>query len=176
VLMMVGNGLAACGGAGGGATAGTTGTAARQASPPVALVPEAGVQGEGIGLGLLADMMDASPDAGWKVVDAAAFANKPINGRLDPAVIQKVVRANFDPMRRCYEDALKRNRNLQGRVATKFVIDREGAVTSAEDFHSDIPDREVIKCVVDQYRALHFPKPEGGIVTVVYPIIFNPSD
>jgi hypothetical protein len=41
---------------------------------------------------------------------------------------------------------------------------------------SDLPDREVIRCVIAEYRKLQFPKPEGGVVTVVYPIVFNPSD
>jgi hypothetical protein len=41
---------------------------------------------------------------------------------------------------------------------------------------SDLPDAAVVKCVVDGFRKLQFPKPEGGIVTVVYPIVFNPED
>jgi hypothetical protein len=34
---------------------------------------------------------------------------------------------------------------------------------------------EVISCVVRSYYGLSFPAPEGGIVTVVYPILFTPG-
>ena len=109
--------------------------------------------------------------------DPAVFPGKKVVGRIAPELIQKVVRANFDPLRRCYESGLGRNRDLQGRVAVKFVIDVEGRVTSAVDAGADMPDRVVLECLVAEYRKLTFPQPEGGgIVTVVYPIVFNSSD
>ena len=98
-----------------------------------------------------------------------------VNG-LEPAEVQKVVRGDFDRFRKCYEAGLGRNRNLQGRIAVKFVDDLEGHVSSAEDFESTMPDAEVLRCVIDGYRTLQFPKPTGKPVTVVYPIVFNPSD
>jgi hypothetical protein len=164
----------ACGGGGREGGAGP----AREPLPPStpATTPAAGVGAGGIGLGNFDGIFDAGPDARWVQVDAAAFAGKKVNGRLAPEVIQKVVRANFDPLRKCYEAGLGRNPKLQGRVAVKFVIDLDGHVASAADFGSDMPDREVVRCVVAEYGKLTFPKPEGGIVTVVYPINFNPGD
>jgi hypothetical protein len=43
------------------------------------------------------------------------------------------------------------------------------------DSGSDLPDPHVIKCVIRGFQSLRFPEPEGGIVTVVYPIIFSPA-
>ena len=40
---------------------------------------------------------------------------------------------------------------------------------------SDIPDSGVVQCVIRNYYGLSFPQPEGGIVTVVYPIMFSPG-
>jgi len=37
-----------------------------------------------------------------------------------------------------------------------------------------MPD-DVTSCVVRQFGNLSFPQPEGGIVTVVYPITFTPT-
>jgi len=105
-----------------------------------------------------------------------ATANGKEHWRLAPEIIQRVVRAHFGAFRKCYEEGLGRNPNLTGRVAVKFVIDRSGAVSSAEDSRSDMPDRVVVDCVLSHYRELVFPKPDGGIVTVVYPIQFNPGD
>src|SRR5580692_8135389 len=99
-----------------------------------------------------------------------------VNGRLPPEVIQRIVRQNFGRFRLCYENGLRTNPNLQGRVAIKFVIDRSGAVSTASDGGSDLPDQSVVSCVVRGFGNLSFPQPEGGIVTVVYPIIFNPGD
>jgi hypothetical protein len=39
-----------------------------------------------------------------------------------------------------------------------------------------MPDQAVVGCVVRGFGNLSFPQPEGGIVTVVYPLIFNPGD
>ncbi|HEY2513961.1 MAG TPA: AgmX/PglI C-terminal domain-containing protein [Polyangiaceae bacterium] len=99
-----------------------------------------------------------------------------VNGRLPPEVIQRIVRQNFGRFRLCYENGLRTNPNLQGRVAIKFVIDRSGSVSTASDGGSDLPDQSVVSCVVRGFGNLSFPQPEGGIVTVVYPIIFNPGD
>ena len=99
-----------------------------------------------------------------------------VNGRLPPEVIQRIVRQNFGRFRLCYENGLRNNPNLQGRVTVKFVIDRNGAVAMTADGGSDIPDTSVSQCVVRGFGNLSFPQPEGGMVTVVYPIMFNPGD
>ena len=100
-----------------------------------------------------------------------------VNGKMPPAVIQRIVRMNFGRFRLCYENGLRTKPDLQGRIAIKFVIDPSGAVTSTADGGSDLPDASVISCVGKGFAGLSFPKPEGGgSVTVVYPIIFNPGD
>jgi len=61
-----------------------------------------------------------------------------VNGRLPPEVIQRIVRQNFGRFRLCYENGMRQNPNLQGRVAVKFVIDRSGAVSLTTDGGSDL--------------------------------------
>lgn len=98
-------------------------------------------------------------------------------GRLAPEIIQQTVRSQFSRFRACYEGGLRRDANLQGRVATRFVIDRDGSVREAKvDPASDLPDQAVLLCVALEFKKLRFPEPEGGIVTVVYPISFSPGD
>lgn len=96
-----------------------------------------------------------------------------VNGRLPPEVISRIVRASMARMRLCYESALSSNPNLQGTVTTKFVIDRSGAVSSASDGGSTLPDRAVVQCVNRAFSGMSFPQPEGGVVTVTYPITFQ---
>lgn len=98
-----------------------------------------------------------------------------VSGRLPPEVIQRVVRQNFGRFRLCYERGLTRNPNLEGRVAARFVIGRDGSVQHATSGDSDLPDADVVQCVVRAYYGLSFPQPEHGVVTVTYPIAFSPG-
>jgi hypothetical protein len=96
-----------------------------------------------------------------------------VSGRLPPEVIQRTVRQNYGRFRMCYEQGLVKNPNLEGRVATRFVIGRSGTVQNAQNGGSDLPDSGVVACVVSAFYGLSFPEPQGGIVTVTYPIAFS---
>ena len=98
-----------------------------------------------------------------------------VNGRLPGEVIQRIVRQNYGRFKNCYESALRTNPSLTGRVAVNFAIGRDGAVMTAQDGGSDMPDQSVISCVTRGFMNLSFPQPEGGIVTVKYPLVFTPE-
>ena len=98
-----------------------------------------------------------------------------VGGRLPPEVIQRVVRQNFGRFRMCYQNGLQSNPNLQGRVSVRFVIGTDGAVGSAANGGSDLPDSAVVSCIVHAFYGVSFPQPEDGIVTVTYPIMFTPG-
>ncbi len=66
------------------------------------------------------------------------------NGRLDPSVIQRIVRLNSGRFIGCYQEGLRQNPSLEGRVSVAFVIGRDGSVTTAHDTSgSDIADQGV---------------------------------
>jgi TonB family protein len=126
---------------------------------------------------VLSDCEEKHVGRAWR----AKVAQDPDGGatafRLEPPLIQASVRAQFDRFRRCYEAGLRRDDRLQGRVAVRFTIDPSGHVAEArQDDTTDMPDRQVVDCLVREFALLRFPKPEGGTVTVVYPIIFRPDD
>ncbi|HEY8040505.1 MAG TPA: AgmX/PglI C-terminal domain-containing protein [Polyangiaceae bacterium] len=126
---------------------------------------------DGIGVGY------GKPGGGYhpKQPRGPRYGNPAVNGRLPPEVIQRIVRQNDGRYRFCYQNALKANPNLEGRVTVKFVIDRTGAVAIAADGGSDMPDGQVRQCVVSSFTSLSFPPPDSGTVTVVYPLVFNPE-
>lgn len=98
-----------------------------------------------------------------------------VNGWLEPSVIQAIVRRNFAYFRSCYEHGLQRDPNLAGQISTKFVIGLDGHVEHSELEASDLPDPEVVQCLVEGFTRVVFPPPKcDGRVTVVYPIQFNP--
>lgn len=97
-----------------------------------------------------------------------------VSGRLPPDVIQRIVRQNYGRFRACYEIGLRSNPNLEGRVTARFVIGSDGAVSNVSA-GGDLPDAQVKSCVASAFYGLSFPTPEGGIVTVSYPIMLTPS-
>ena len=97
-----------------------------------------------------------------------------VSGRLPPEVIQRIVRQNFGRFRLCYENGLRNNPNLAGRVSVSFTIGRDGSVGSVSG-GGDLPDAGVIGCVTKGFYGLSFPHPEGGVVKVSYPIAFAPG-
>jgi len=98
-----------------------------------------------------------------------------VSGHLPPEVVQRIVRQNYGRFRQCYENGLRTNPNLTGRVTARFVIGREGSVANVQNGGSDLPDSAVVSCVVSAFYGLSFPTPEAGIVTVSYPIMFSPG-
>ena len=97
-----------------------------------------------------------------------------VPGRLPSDVIQRIVRQNFGRFRNCYEMGLRTNPNLEGRVTARFVIGSDGAVSNVSA-GGDLPDAQVKSCVASAFYGLSFPTPEGGIVTVSYPIMLTPG-
>jgi len=59
-------------------------------------------------------------------------------------------------------------------VRVRFVIQATGKVADVGDAgESTLPDTDAVKCMMHEFGKLSFPRPEGGIVTVVYPLVFN---
>lgn len=98
-----------------------------------------------------------------------------VRGRLPREVIERVTAQHRGRMRLCYESALRSRPDLQGRVTVQFVIGPKGSVTSAKGDGSDLPDANVVNCVVRAITGITFPEPEGGVVSVRYPVAFSPG-
>jgi hypothetical protein len=105
-----------------------------------------------------------------RVMPGTVFAS----GRLPQEVISRVLWQNHGRLRMCYEAGLRANPNLQGRITLRFLIGRDGAVSNIANAGSDLPDAGVVSCAVRALHGLSFPRPEAGIVTVTYPVIFQP--
>ncbi|MBW2458754.1 MAG: AgmX/PglI C-terminal domain-containing protein [Deltaproteobacteria bacterium] len=140
-----------------------------------------GTIGHGAGIGLGDGFGDGNGASGGRlqprhrvIVPTLRQAPVSVSGRIPPEVIQRIVRNNFGRFRVCYQSGLKNNPNLQGRVVVSFIIGRDGTVSGVGG-GGDLPDASVVGCVAGAFSALTFPQPEGGIVTVRYPIVFTPG-
>jgi len=57
-----------------------------------------------------------------------------------------------------------------------FLIGRDGSVDHVESGGLDLPDPDVVACVVRGFKTLEFPAPEGAPVRVVFPLQFTPGE
>ncbi len=90
-----------------------------------------------------------------------------------PDEIRKVVGGRDSDMRKCFLMGTFRNAQLAGTVNVTFTIETDGRVSDATDAGSDLPDPEVVTCVLGVFAALEF-RPGGVSATeVTYPIRFG---
>lgn len=87
-----------------------------------------------------------------------------------------------DLVRGCYEDALRAEPDLEGRLVVEFVIGAEPDVGGiVEESHIDetsplARSRALSECVSESMYALELRAPDGGgRVTVRYPFEFRPT-
>jgi len=99
-----------------------------------------------------------------------------MTGRLPPPLIQSIVRGHYPQIQDCYGRGLGRDPQLKGRITVRFVIERNGSVRRARIDDSALQDAEVLRCIVAEFDQLRFPEPDGGIITVVYPLMLSPAD
>jgi len=60
-------------------------------------------------------------------------------------------------------------------VSVRFEIALSGTVACANSSDSTFPDDAIVACVVNVFAGMQFPKPQGGTVTVIYPIMLAPG-
>ena len=140
------------------------------------LSPEAGVAlvGKDEGLGDLRVVpYDASAGHGLHGATIREGALT-VSGRLAPELVQRSARRHFDELRACYDVALRDDPTLSGKVSIKLVIGATGKVVSSADAGSEIRAPGVAQCVAQRFAEITFPAPDGGVVTVVYRLVFEP--
>jgi len=90
------------------------------------------------------------------------------------ATIQRYVNRYAQRLKRVFEDWLKRDPALNGRLTVKFMILPSGAVSNASILKSTTNNSEFDETILRHIRSWQFPAvPDGGPVEVVYPFAFE---
>ena len=92
-------------------------------------------------------------------------------------VIRKLVMDNRKAARKCYDDARKDQKDLQGDLVVHFVLDPDGKVKLAElnQERSTLKAPVVVDCVLKVIRSIPFPKSSRAMETSTnYPFNFTP--
>jgi hypothetical protein len=146
-----------------------------------------GGSGQGGGLGQLAASMGGSMSVmeGTRVVERRIRGNVNFgsgdeiggSGIFDQGQVVRMIRSRQSAFRRCYENALRNNPTLNGRVAVQFTIEERGNVSGARATENTTGDAGLASCVVGVIRRLRWRQgPEGGSVQFSYPFIFAPQN
>ena len=96
-------------------------------------------------------------------------------GAVDKPVIDRIVGQHLAQIRYCYQRELSKDPELLGDIIVKFVIAKDGAVSSASTKKSTMGNPIVEKCVNSRFMRMRFPRPTGGGIAIVsYPFRFEP--
>lgn len=96
-------------------------------------------------------------------------------GTIDPGAVREVMRAARPSFKRCYETTLLHNPRLETRATLEFVVAADGEQQRVKMNEPGTGDAELDACLLSVAGALSMPHPEGGPVTIHYPLTFNPA-
>jgi tetratricopeptide (TPR) repeat protein len=88
-------------------------------------------------------------------------------------VILRIVRQNYGRLRMCYERRLLTNPELEMHFVLRFVIGADGSVSRVST--TPEPSDAAVQCMIQSFRSVTFPAPEGGPVSVTLPLRFQPN-
>ena len=98
-----------------------------------------------------------------------------LDGKVDQKGVTATIRRRQDAFQACYENALKANSKLQGKLAIEFTIGEGGKVTDARVVKDGLNSAEVASCVVATMKRIRFPAPADGEVTLSTSFVFQPG-
>ena len=97
-------------------------------------------------------------------------------GEFDSNLVVQTIKTRLRAIQMCYEQQLRRNPTLAGKVTIEFTIQPRGNVTDVHVKDNSTGDAAVGTCVANTVSSFRFnPGPDGGSVTYSYPFVFAPS-
>lgn len=92
-------------------------------------------------------------------------------------VVAPALRERSSAIEACYQRELRRHPGLRGTLRVSLSIEESGAVTDTSIDSSELPSAAVAECIRGIVQALRLPVgPEGGTITVTYPLTFTPHE
>ncbi|MHA7629021.1 AgmX/PglI C-terminal domain-containing protein [Corallococcus sp. M7] len=98
------------------------------------------------------------------------------SSEVKPKDLARYIQSRKASIQRCYENGLKRDPSLKGRVMVRFNLTPQGRASDVEVDESTLRSDEVINCIKTTMRAWTFPFKPSDDVPVSYPFIFSPGE
>jgi hypothetical protein len=92
----------------------------------------------------------------------------------DPSVVKKVIGTYIGGVKACYEQQLKSNPSLAGRIEISWTI-AKGRVSGVSLVSNSTGNDELAQCIMNRIKGWHFPAELPPETEVVYPFILAPG-
>lgn len=107
-------------------------------------------------------------------------AEEDFAGTIDREAVRRVIRANLNEVKSCYErvlNTLPEGQRLEGKVVIAWQIVEKGAAKAVKVKSSTLGNSTVENCIRDRLGSWVFPEPPPGMVAeVAYPFVLNQSN
>ena len=151
----------------------------------VATDPGAGGGRKGGGQGGAASIGDLATSGGGavgygaksevKVTGSVAAEEAEVDSaEIDQQKLSAFIKARFGLIKACYENALKRNPNLKGKITIRFTILETGGLSDLNIAVNSVGSADVANCIVATMRSWRTQFKPSGPVTVEFPFVFSP--
>jgi hypothetical protein len=87
--------------------------------------------------------------------------------------VGKAIRRNMTAITACYGRALRRNRQLAGKMTLRLSVNTMGKVTAANIDKDSLHDPAVTTCIQNYASRWRFPPPDSGTAEIAIPLIFK---
>jgi hypothetical protein len=102
------------------------------------------------------------------------LADSQVEEGLTKDEVGEVIHKHLSEIRYCYETALMRTSELEGKMLAAFVIGGNGLLRTSTVKNSTLNDARLEDCILRRLNSWKFPKPKGGVdVPVTYPFVFK---
>jgi outer membrane biosynthesis protein TonB len=102
------------------------------------------------------------------------LADSQVEEGLTKDEVGAVIHKHLSEIRYCYETALMRTSELEGKMLAAFVIGAGGQVRTSSVKNTTLNDARLEDCILRRLNSWKFPKPKGGVdVPVTYPFVFK---
>ncbi len=99
------------------------------------------------------------------------------SGDFDQSQVTRKIKGAKSALKRCYENSLKSNPTLSGKVVVEFTIEPRGNVGKSRAVENSTGDSGFASCITSVVKRLRWsPGPDGGAVTYEYPFVFQPQN
>ncbi|WP_437776794.1 TonB family protein [Sorangium sp. So ce1097] len=111
---------------------------------------------------------------GGTVTPGTAVATGTLGGSISETQVRDVVEKHGELFDECYKIGVKSSPKFMGKVTVKATIGPTGKVNKADVLKSTTKSQQVDRCVADAFEQMQFPRPQGGVTTVItFPIEFS---
>jgi outer membrane biosynthesis protein TonB len=95
---------------------------------------------------------------------------------IDQGKLGSFIRARKGAINACYENSLKRNPSLRGKIVLRFTILETGGIADVSVISNGLGSPDVAQCIMNMIRAWRTPFRPAGSSTVEFPLTFSSAN